>query len=247
MADPQRPAPDVLVVGCGNLIRGDDAAGPVLVRRLAERGVPDHVRLLDAGTAGMDVGFAMRGVARVILVDASSVGVEPGTVHQVPGDEMVDLAPPQGGNLHRFRWDQALGFAQWLLKDEYPAHVEVWLIEGSSYEPGDPLTPAVDAAVDAVAERIIDDLAAPADGPARAATPRQVPPAVAEAADLRADVVEERGRFVVYLDVVLSSGAVRRRLSDHPDRARAETAAREYVRAAGRHLGERPAQVEQSP
>jgi hypothetical protein len=67
---------------------------------------------------------------------------------------------------------------------------------------------------------------------------------VAEAADVRADVVEEDGRVVVYLDVVLSSGAVRRRVSDHPDRARAETAAREYVRAAGRHLGERPAQAQ---
>jgi hydrogenase maturation protease len=233
----------VLVVGCGNLIRGDDAAGPVLVRRLAERGVADHVRLLDAGTAGMDVGFAMRGMQRVILVDASSVGVEPGTVHHVPGEEMVDLAPPTGGNLHRFRWDQALGFAQWLLKDEYPAHVEVWLIEGSSYEPGEPLTPAVDAAVDAVADRLIEDLTTPRGDDVGASIAQQGPPAVAEAADVRADVVEESGRFIVYLDVVLSSGAVRRRLSDHPDRVRAETAGREYVRAAGRHLGERPAQA----
>jgi hydrogenase maturation protease len=237
----------VLVVGCGNLIRGDDAAGPVLVRRLADRGVPDHVRLLDAGTAGMDVGFAMRGMHRVILVDASSVGVEPGTVHHVPGEEMVDLAPPQGGNLHRFRWDQALGFAQWLLKDEYPDRVEVWLIEGSSYGPGEPLTPAVDAAVDAVAARLIDDLTTPHDEHSDPMDMQLGAPAVAEAAEVRADVVEESGRFVVYLDVVLSSGAVRRRLSDHPDRARAETAAREYVRAAGRHLGERPAQAQGTP
>lgn len=68
------------------------------------------------------------------------------------------------------------------------------------------------------------------------------PPPVQEALSVRAEVVEESGRHVVYLDVVLASGAVRRRLSDHPDRARAEVAATQYVRAAGRHLGRRPVQ-----
>ncbi|MEZ5115901.1 MAG: hydrogenase maturation protease [Candidatus Nanopelagicales bacterium] len=152
------PATDTLVVGCGNLIRGDDAAGPVLVRLLAERGVPAGVRLVDGGTAGMDVAFAMRGARRVIVVDASRIGVEPGTVHRVPGEELMDLQPPQG-NLHRFRWDQALGFAQWLLKDDYPDDVTVWLIEGASFDAGAPLSPAVDAAVTDVADRIAADLA----------------------------------------------------------------------------------------
>lgn len=142
-----------VVVGCGNLIRGDDAAGPVLVRLLADRDLPEGVRLIDGGTAGMDVAFAMRGASRVIVVDASRIGVEPGTVHRVPGSELTDLAPPEG-NLHRFRWDQALGFAQWLLKEEYPDDVTVWLIEGASFDPGAPLTPAVEAAVAEVADAI---------------------------------------------------------------------------------------------
>ncbi len=145
------------MVGCGNLIRGDDAAGPVLVRLLADRQLPDGVRLIDGGTAGMDVAFAMRGARRVIVVDASRIGVEPGTVHRVPGEELADLRPPEG-NLHRFRWDQALGFAQWLLKDEYPQDVTVWLVEGESFEAGAPLTPDVQASVERVAEAILDDL-----------------------------------------------------------------------------------------
>ena len=158
------PAPtDILVVGCGNLIRGDDAAGPVLVRRLAERGMPAGVRLVDGGTAGMDVAFAMRGVRRVIVVDASRLGVEPGTVHPVPGEELADLEPPSG-NLHQFRWDQALGFARWLLKDEYPGEVEVWLVEGASFEPGAPLTPDVDAAVDRIADEVARAVGAEARG-----------------------------------------------------------------------------------
>lgn len=149
------PTPtDTLVVGCGNLLRGDDAAGPVLVRLLAERGTPEGVRLIDGGTAGMDVAFAMKGARRVVVVDASSIGVDPGTVHRVPGAELTDLRPPEG-NLHRFRWDQALGFAQWLLKDEYPQDVTVWLIEGESFEIGAPLSPAVQASVEQVASSIL--------------------------------------------------------------------------------------------
>lgn len=146
-----------VVVGCGNLIRGDDAAGPVLVRMLADRGLPDGVRLIDGGTAGMDVAFAMRGAQRVIVVDASRVGVPAGTVHKVPGSELADLRPPEG-NLHQFRWDQALGFAQWLLKDEYPPEVTVWLIEGESFGAGEPLTAAVAEAVSGVADAITEDL-----------------------------------------------------------------------------------------
>ena len=130
----------------------------MLVRVLAERGVPPHVRLVDGGTAGMDVAFAMRGARRVVVVDASRVGVPPGTVHHVPGEELTDLAPPTG-NLHQFRWDQALGFARWLLKDEYPAEVEVWLVEGASFEPGAPLTAAVAAAVERVADAILASVA----------------------------------------------------------------------------------------
>ena len=151
------PPTDTLVVGCGNLLRGDDAAGPVLVRMLAERDLRPGVRLVDGGTAGMDVAFAMRGARRVIVVDASAIGVEAGTVHRVPGSELMNLDPPEG-NLHRFRWDQALGFAQWLLKDEYPDDVTVWLVEGASFEPGAPLTAEVESSLASIADQIVTDV-----------------------------------------------------------------------------------------
>jgi hydrogenase maturation protease len=124
---------------------------------LAGRVLPPGVRLVDGGTAGMDIAFAMRGVPKVIVVDASRVGVEPGTVHRVPGAQLVDLRPPEG-NLHAFRWDQALGFATWLLKDEYPEDISVWLVEGESFEPGAPLSPPVQASVERIADAIEADV-----------------------------------------------------------------------------------------
>lgn len=149
-----------LIVGCGNLLRGDDAAGPVLVRRLWELGLPDGVRCADGGTGGMDVAFQMRGVPEVILVDACTSGSEPGTLFHLPGEEVEQLPPLTGINLHAFRWDHALAFARWLLKDEYPQRVRVYLIEAEAFEPGAPLSPRVADAMERLARRLLDELAA---------------------------------------------------------------------------------------
>jgi hydrogenase maturation protease len=166
----------VLVIGCGNLLRGDDAAGPVLVRRMWDRGLPDGVRCADGGTGGMDVAFQMRGVPQVILIDACSSGSEPGTLFEVPGHEVENLPPLTGINLHAFRWDHAIAFGHWLLKDEYPENVTAYLIEGERYEIGEGLSPAVDKAVDRLVDLLLHQLG-PESAEAAAATtlPRPQP------------------------------------------------------------------------
>ncbi len=155
-----------LVIGCGNILRGDDAAGPVLVRRLWQRGLPPGVRCADGGTGGMDVAFQMRGVPHVVLVDACRSGHRPGSLFRLPGREVEQLPPPRGINLHAFRWDHALAFARWLLKDEYPRQVTVYLIEGEQFEPGGELSPAVDQAVDRLCDLLLAQWENAPGGPA---------------------------------------------------------------------------------
>ena len=145
-----------LIIGCGNLLRGDDAVGPVLVRRLLDRGLPDGVEVADGGTSGMDVAFRMRGAGRVVLVDAAGTGGEPGTLYRLTGVDVESLPPLEGINLHSFRWDHALAFGRWLLKDEYPDDIVVYLIEGGGYELGAPLTPAVESAMECLVDRIVE-------------------------------------------------------------------------------------------
>lgn len=147
-----------LIIGCGNLLRGDDAAGPVLVRRLWERGLPEGVRCADGGTGGMDVAFQMRGVPRVILVDACRSGSEPGAIFCVPGNQVERLPPVAGINLHAFRWDHALAFARWLLKEDYPQNITVYLVEAAQIEFGAPLSPAVDAALDKLGDILLQEV-----------------------------------------------------------------------------------------
>ena len=151
------PRGQIVVIGCGNLLRGDDAVGPILVRHLWEEGVPEEVTLVDGGTAGMDVAFKMRGARRVIIVDAATTGAEPGTIYRVPGEELEDLPAIDGLHLHQFRWDHALAFGRWLLADDYPSDITVFLVEITSADPGAPLTAPVETAMHEVGRIIRDE------------------------------------------------------------------------------------------
>lgn len=141
---------ELLVIGCGNILRGDDAVGPVLIRHLFTRGVPAGVRLVDGGTAGMDVAFGMRGAARVVIVDASATAAAPGTVYRVPAEELSDLPPIDGLHTHNFRWDHALSFSSWLLGPHKPTDITVILVEAGQLEPGSELSAPVAAAMETV-------------------------------------------------------------------------------------------------
>ncbi len=152
-----KPA-DLLIVGCGNLLRGDDAVGPLLVRHLIDRDLPSWVRLADGGTAGMDVAFSMRGVKKLIIVDACQSGDDPGAIFKVPGEVVEDLPPVTGLNMHSFRWDNALAFGRWLLKDEYPQEVVVYLIEAANLEYGETLSPQVEKGMDRLIEMIVAEI-----------------------------------------------------------------------------------------
>lgn len=143
-----------VIIGCGNLLRGDDGVGPLLIRRLWELGPPPGVRLADGGTAGMDVAFQMEGATEVIIVDACRTGAPPGTIFEVPGEE-VETPPLTAINLHNFRWDHAIAFGRWLLKERFPQKVTVFLIEAQRLEPGMGLSPAVQAAMERLAANLM--------------------------------------------------------------------------------------------
>ena len=141
-AESTTPKAPTLIIGCGNLLRGDDGVGPVLVRRLFELGLPPGIRLADGGTAGMDVAFAMEGARQVVIVDACKSGSQAGDIFEIPGEE-IETPPLEAINLHAFRFDHAIAFGRWLLKERYPEKVTVFLIEAQQINPGEPLSEPV--------------------------------------------------------------------------------------------------------
>jgi hydrogenase 3 maturation protease len=70
----------VLIVGVGNILKGDDAAGPLLCEKLKQAGISTQV--IDAGTAPEN--YIQKIINKVpqnlLVVDAIEFGAPPGTI-----------------------------------------------------------------------------------------------------------------------------------------------------------------------
>jgi hydrogenase maturation protease len=74
-------SPQVLVDGVGNVFLGDDGFGVALARRLGEEEIADGVAVGDYGISGMHLAYDLvDSYERLILLDATARGEEPGTV-----------------------------------------------------------------------------------------------------------------------------------------------------------------------
>lgn len=80
------------MIGVGNPLRSDDAAGVLVARRLANRDyAADHVLILEAGQAPENRTAELRRFAPglVLIIDAADIGDIPGTIQQIP-EESID-------------------------------------------------------------------------------------------------------------------------------------------------------------
>jgi hydrogenase maturation protease len=77
----------ILVAGIGNIFLADDGFGVEVVKRLAERELPEGVEVVDFGIRGLDLAYALHeGYEVVIFVDATPRGEEPGTVYVIEAE-----------------------------------------------------------------------------------------------------------------------------------------------------------------
>lgn len=147
------------IIGCGNANRSDDAVGVYVAQALSGQLAHQaaHVRVFNAGTAGMEVMFQARGASALVIVDACHSGHPPGSIFRVPGAELEQTYTP-GLNLHDFRWDHALMAGRKIFRDDFPQAVTVFLIEAGSLELGCELTEPVRRAAHRVMEDIFQDI-----------------------------------------------------------------------------------------
>jgi hydrogenase maturation protease len=85
--------PRILIAGVGNIFLGDDGFGVEVARRLAERGLPESVRVIDFGIRGLDLVYALQDdYETTILIDAYPHGQAPGTVSvvELDGNQAAD-------------------------------------------------------------------------------------------------------------------------------------------------------------
>jgi hydrogenase maturation protease len=99
-AAPAAPAPpaEVLVLGVGNLLVGDEGVGVHAFRALEKETWPPHVHLVDGGTGGFHLLGLLRSHARIILIDATRDGAPLGTVAQFRARVAADFPPALGAH-----------------------------------------------------------------------------------------------------------------------------------------------------
>jgi hydrogenase maturation protease len=141
----------LLVLGLGNVLCGDDGAGPAAVARLLEGWAPPpSARVEDGGTLGLALMSLLAEATDVLLVDAVHVpGLAPGTLVRLTGEEAAAATRDQL-SVHQ------VGVADMLdalrLIDRLPPRVTLFGVVPESLELGCGCTPAVAA--------VLDDLAA---------------------------------------------------------------------------------------
>lgn len=84
---------ELLVLGLGNPLCGDDGAGIEAVARLLRRwSAPPGVLVLDGGTLGLALLPYLQQARLAILVDAVRTGDPPGTIVRLRGDDVARAA-----------------------------------------------------------------------------------------------------------------------------------------------------------
>ena len=144
-----------LVLGIGNIIRKDDGVGIRVVELLRERDLPEQVRLLDGGTAGLDLLPYLEGVSRIIVVDALLSGKSAGTITILSGDAVREHDVFMSG--HFGKLTELLDLAAELWTRPETTIVGITPKDCESYETV--LSPEVDEAAHLAADRIAKMLA----------------------------------------------------------------------------------------
>lgn len=146
-----------LVLGVGNLLLSDEGIGIHAVQRLLKsKALPADVELVDGGTAGLGLLYYIEGVDTLVIIDAVETGGPPGTIVRLDGDRIpaymaLKVSP------HEITLPDFLAAAR--LRDLYPKRVIVWGMQPECLEVGVDLSPAVEAEMETLLERIAAEFA----------------------------------------------------------------------------------------
>lgn len=175
---------ELLVLGLGNLLLGDDGLGAAVVTRLErEYDVPPGVRLADGGTLGLALLGLFAESKHAILVDAVRADASAGSLVRIDGEE---VAPAVRERLspHQVGVADLLDAAR--LMDSYPASVTLLGLVPEKMDLGLERSNAVEAGLGSLIEAIVSE----ARGLGYELSPKK---SAASGADRDGSIVRDRG------------------------------------------------------
>lgn len=147
---------EILVLGLGNVLQSDDGVGVRVVERMQERyWFSDNVRILDGGTRGMALAPSLRGVSRLLVVDALESKGGPGALTRWVGEEVLGflarkVLPHQDGLTELLRAARLLGV--------FPEEVVLLGVAPAVLDTGMELSPSVSVRVDELVDMVLREL-----------------------------------------------------------------------------------------
>jgi hydrogenase maturation protease len=149
---PHTVVPRIAVLGLGNLMRTDDAVGMLALERLrADARFPQAIPLIEGGTLGLDLLYALDGFTHVLALDAIDAGAQPGTVLRYESDAIADL--PVSKSVHLLGFSDLISSMR--LIGNAPAQLVVLGIQPQTIGWGTELTSLVQASLELLLEHVI--------------------------------------------------------------------------------------------
>lgn len=146
----------VLIAGIGNVLLGDDAVGPYILKQLeSQYEFGDGVLLADLGTPALDLTHQIVGLRALILIDCVA-GDQPGRVILYNKDDILRAAPAERLDPHSPALSECLMTADML--GASPQQVLLVGIVGQSFDPGRALSPPVEQATGQAIQAVLGEL-----------------------------------------------------------------------------------------
>lgn len=142
-----------LILGLGNVLLTDEAVGVAVLGALqADAAADPDLSLLDGGTLSFTLAGPIGAAARLIVVDAATMGEAPGSLRVLEGSAMDEQLGRHANSVHEVSLADLLDIAR--LTNSLPPRRALIGIEPERVDWGCVLTPAVAAAVPRAADAI---------------------------------------------------------------------------------------------
>jgi hydrogenase maturation protease len=144
----------VVVIGVGNALRHDDAAGLEVTRGLRVRVNSAEIAVHEQEGETLTLLDMWEGAEAVVLVDAIRSNAQPGTIHRIEATSQPIPAPLCGStSTHAVGLGEAIELARALHR--LPARVIVYGVEGRCFDAGRGLSEEVQAALAPLADAVL--------------------------------------------------------------------------------------------
>ena len=157
----ERDAHATVVLGIGNLLRGDDGVGVHAAHELLVRDDLGDVTVLDGGVAPLDALAMVGHMQRLIIIDAAELGETPGTIRALSPE---DLQPHDGDTVSLHDLDLLWALNVMRATGQEPPETVVIGVQPGSMSWSTEISPAVAARLDDITEAVLAEIPARSTG-----------------------------------------------------------------------------------